>query len=250
MCVFYQTCVEITQHLSVWVFHTCLVISTRMCNKTHLCGESHTAGPCVVCDYIYMTLTLSNTNFLTPTRFWSSSFEINARFWSISLKCMIDLVINAGSVIIHLLRQAFWSVICFCSTFLHCVFSHVSLNRLPDRMQSHTGYICLTFLDCAFSNISSNHLHEKMQSHTGCIWKPIVTFVCLCTVEKNHTTATSVVLHPLCWAIWKCTMKKSRANATNVTIGFQMQPVWLCIFSCRRFEETFENAQLRKVKQI
>ena len=32
MCVFYQTCVEITQHLSVWVFHTCLVISTHMCN--------------------------------------------------------------------------------------------------------------------------------------------------------------------------------------------------------------------------
>ena len=53
MCVFYQTCVEITQHLSVSVFHACLVISTRMCNKTHLCGESHTAGPCVVCGFYH-----------------------------------------------------------------------------------------------------------------------------------------------------------------------------------------------------
>ena len=127
--------------------------------------------------FVKMTLTLRDTNFLRQTRFWSSSFKINARFWSIFLKCMIDLVINAAGVIIHLLRQAIWSVICICSTFLHCVFSHVSLDRLPDRMQSHTGYICLTFLNCAFSNVSSNRLHEKMQSHTGCIWKPIVTFV-------------------------------------------------------------------------
>ena len=29
-----------------------------------------------------------------------------------------------------------------------------------------------------------------------------------------------------------------------------MQPVWLCINSGRRFEETFENAQWRKVKQM
>ena len=31
--------------------HTCLVISTLMCNKTHLCGESHTDGPYVVCGF-------------------------------------------------------------------------------------------------------------------------------------------------------------------------------------------------------
>ena len=30
----------------------------------------------------------------------------------------------------------------------------------------------------------------------------------------------------------------------------QMQHVWLYIFSCRRFEDTFENAQWRKVKQM
>ena len=29
-----------------------------------------------------------------------------------------------------------------------------------------------------------------------------------------------------------------------------MQPVWLCILSCRQFEDTFENTQWRKVKQM
>ena len=30
----------------------------------------------------------------------------------------------------------------------------------------------------------------------------------------------------------------------------QMQPMWLCIFPCRPFEETFENTQRWKVKQM
>ena len=30
----------------------------------------------------------------------------------------------------------------------------------------------------------------------------------------------------------------------------QMQPMWLCILLCRQFEDTFENTQWRKVKQM
>ena len=30
----------------------------------------------------------------------------------------------------------------------------------------------------------------------------------------------------------------------------QMQPMWLCILSGRQFEDTFENAQRRKVEQM
>ena len=30
----------------------------------------------------------------------------------------------------------------------------------------------------------------------------------------------------------------------------QMQPMWLCLFSGRRFEETYENSQWRKVKPM
>ena len=42
-----------TKHVWKKPNHTCLVISTRMCNKTHLCGQSHTAGPCVVCGFYH-----------------------------------------------------------------------------------------------------------------------------------------------------------------------------------------------------
>ena len=47
MCVFYQTCVEKSQHLSVGFSDTYVVISTHVCNKTHQCGKSHIAALCV-----------------------------------------------------------------------------------------------------------------------------------------------------------------------------------------------------------
>ena len=47
---------------------------------------------------------------------------------------------------------------CMC----HCAFSHASSNRLPERMQSHIGYIYLTFLHCAFSNASSNGFPKQI----------------------------------------------------------------------------------------
>ena len=55
---------------------------------------------------------------------------------------------------------------CYC---LHCVFSDVSSNCLPERMQSHIGCIYLTCLHCVFSNVSSNRLPHRMQSHIDCI---------------------------------------------------------------------------------
>ena len=57
---------------------------------------------------------------------------------------------------------------CICLIFLHCAFSDVSSNRLPEKMHSHIGCICLTFLHCAFLNASSKHQLKKMQSHIGC----------------------------------------------------------------------------------
>ena len=38
-----------------------------------------------------------------------------------------------------------------CLAFLHCVFSSVSSNCLPERMQSHIGCICLAFPHCMFA---------------------------------------------------------------------------------------------------
>ena len=53
MCVYYHTCVGKTQHLFLWLFHTCVVISTRVCENTHLCGKNHTDGDCVVCGFYH-----------------------------------------------------------------------------------------------------------------------------------------------------------------------------------------------------
>ena len=50
---------------------------------------------------------------------------------------------------------------------LHCVFSNVSSNCLPQRMQNYTGGICRTFLHYGLSYVSSKNLD---QSHTGCIF--------------------------------------------------------------------------------
>ena len=58
----------------------------------------------------------------------------------------------------------------FSLIFLHCAFSNVSSNRLPEKMHSHIGCICLTFLHCVFSNVFSKLLHRRMQSHIGCIY--------------------------------------------------------------------------------
>ena len=41
-------------------------------------------------------------------------------------------------------------------------------NRLPERMQNHTGCNCLISLHCVFSNVSSKFLHRWMHNHTGC----------------------------------------------------------------------------------
>ena len=60
---------------------------------------------------------------------------------------------------------------CICLTFLHCAFSNVSSNCLPERMQSHIGCICSTFPHCEFSNVSSKYLRQRMQNHIGCICK-------------------------------------------------------------------------------
>ena len=58
---------------------------------------------------------------------------------------------------------------CICLAFLHYVFSNASSNYLHLRMQSRIGCICLAFLHCAFSNVPSNSMPLRMQSRIGCI---------------------------------------------------------------------------------
>ena len=102
---------------------------------------------------------------------------------------------------------------CICLTYLHCVFSNESSNRLYKKMhchkgcifyfcplrvfnvfwncllekkQSHTDWICLNFLHCVFSNESSNCMFGKMHSYTNCICS---TFLHCCIFKwafKSH----------------------------------------------------------------
>ena len=58
---------------------------------------------------------------------------------------------------------------CICLTFLHCAFSNVFSNGLPERMWSHIGCICMPFLHCASSCVSSKNLGQSRQSHIGCM---------------------------------------------------------------------------------
>ena len=54
--------------------------------------------------------------------------------------------------------------------------------------------------------------------------------------------------------MWLCILSGKRLEDTFENTqwgkGKQVQPMWLCILSGKRFEDTFENAQWRKVKQM
>ena len=88
---------------------------------------------------------------------------------------------------------------CTFLSHLHCVFSHVSLNFMPVRIQTyiwwfsnvsskdlpkrvhgHTDCICLTFLHYAFSTVSSNRLPDRMNIHTG-----YICWICLPSAFSN-----------------------------------------------------------------
>ena len=119
-------------------------------------------------------------------------------------------------------------IACISLAFLHCEFSNVSSNCLPERMQSPIDCICMTFLHkivfCVFSALGSERvslhwlhlfyfsplcfsnvfsgLSEMMQRHTACI---CLTFTVPLhdlheyhhsSVGKSETNATNVTLHP------------------------------------------------------
>ena len=67
-----------------------------------------------------------------------------------------------------------------CFTFLHCVFSNVSLNCMHEKRHSHIGCICLTVLHCVFSNVSSNGM-PAMKLHWLHLFdfSPLWVFICV-----------------------------------------------------------------------
>ena len=95
---------------------------------------------------------------------------------------------------------------CICLTFLHCVFSNVSSNHLPELMHNHTGCICLTFPQCVFSNVSSIFLPRLVYSRIGSIYlKKASQITCLlqflidpspCLLQEHLPDLSRRQVHP------------------------------------------------------
>ena len=121
---------------------------------------------------------------------------------------------------------------CICSTFLHCVFSNVFSNCLPERMHNHIGYICLTFLHCAFSNVSLNCLPEWRHNHIGCIF---LTF--LHCVFSNVSSNDLLEKRRNCIGLQMACLRKGIVTLVALvsffsTVVFQMYPQIAWVRGC------------------
>ena len=108
---------------------------------------------------------------------------------------------------------------CICSTFLHCVFSNDSSNRLFGKMHSHTGCICSTFLHyCVFKWALKSHIWEDA-SHTGCIhWIRIHSLHC-------HTGCFCFTFSYYCRVLEICWGKKPKKIVQSINHLFQWNRV-------------------------
>ena len=86
--------------------------------------------------------------------------------------------------------------ICFDQKLSKFENSNGSSNCLPYRMQNHTDYISLNVVHYAFSNGSSNVLPEMMRNHIGSIFLTFLHCVfsnksskCFHDKKQNHTFA-------------------------------------------------------------
>ena len=130
-----------------------------------------------------------------------------------------------------------------------CVFTCVLKSPAWQDAKSHWLHLFDLSQLCAFKCLLKSPTWEDAKSH----WLHLKTYCDICLFmqrgEKPHNCNQCGYASSLLSNLKVHNGEKS-SKCNNVTIGFQMQPVWLCIFACRRFEETFENAQSRKIKQM
>ena len=92
---------------------------------------------------------------------------------------------------------------CICWVLLHCAFSNVSSNFLPERRQNHSGCICLTFLHCGFSNESSNGLPVK---NAKLHWLHVYYFSPLCVFKCLPKLLHIVHIRCICLVFLHCAL--------------------------------------------
>ena len=210
MCVFYHTCVVKTQHLPVCYFHICVVISTHMCERAHMCGKNHTSCPRVVCG-VYHTC--------VGKTFVLSFFEtFPSHFFRMTPKnvCMGRCVVAIIAFVWLLLCCAFSNVSskpiqsCICLTFPRDMFWNIPSDCLSKWMQNHIiSCICLNFPRCVFSNVSSNCQPERMHIHIGCI--------CL------FFSIVPFQMYPQSACLWGCIVTLVAFVWFNVIVGLFLQ---------------------------
>ena len=111
----------------------------------------------------------------------------------------------------------------FFVTFLHCVFSNVSANRLPQKRHSRIGCICLAFDHCVFSSVFLKHLAQSRHSHIGCIYltflhcgfvkclHKLLDFSSPCVLKYILKSPDHIALFAFVWVfppcVFKCVLK-------------------------------------------
>ena len=130
-----------------------------------------------------------------------------------------------------------------------CVFTCVLKSPAWQDAKSHWLHLFDLSQLCIFKCLLESPACEDTKSHWLHLktYRDIVAFARLFSIVHFQIAQQRGCITTLVAVVW---FFSTVHKQTNVTIGFQMQPVWLCIFSGRWFEETFENAHWRKVKQV
>ena len=97
-------------------------------------------------------------------------------------------------------------------TFLHCAFSNVSSNRMPEKRHSRIGCICLTFPHCSLSNVSLYCPCVRMQSHTGCICLTFLHCVFLNVSSNLLLEMMQNYIGGICLAFLHCAFSNAFSN--------------------------------------
>ena len=141
-------------------------------------------------------------------------------------KCLVKLFDwkDARSQSLHLVG---FSPVCF---------SNVFSNGMTGRMQSHTSCICPIFLHCTFSKVSSNCLPERRHICIGCIFWLFSTVSIQMSGQIVSLQVCKVTLVTFVWlfssVFFKCVLKwHDREDAKSQKLHLSdFSP--LCILKC------------------
>ena len=114
-------------------------------------------------------------------------------------------------------------VSCNCFTFIHCEFSNVSLNCVPEKWHSRIGCICLTFLHCVLniknlekcdSGTPAGSPEGSPQAHLLLLWS--ICGLMRRHMQPNHYSSANSVT-PTC--LHRNFLPSTLEYTTNLSLG-------------------------------